>query len=286
MGDSNTSRMLSTSCLRLGIVAYRNMLPLTAGLESVLGHRVHLVQAPPSVLAGQLERGEIDVGMVPVASLFDNPHWRILGRSMIGARGPVASVLAVGRPPYQDWQSLRPDTHSMTSNALGWIVLQRYLGLQLNWGEPIPMHDWSPQTDLTEATGHILIGSRALRLGWRQQSSHQLAILDLGQLWVEWTGLPMVFAVWAARPGVNAAELADTLESLKKNNLDRIETLSHEPFDPYKDGLDPAGCRAYLTQNVNYELDERALQGLNRFYSEGRQAGLFPEGWALNEFVS
>lgn len=52
---------------------------------------------------------------------------------------------------------------------------------------------------MQEAEAAVLIGDAALRANLLDGPRFGLQVHDLGALWKEWTGLPFVFAVWAAR---------------------------------------------------------------------------------------
>lgn len=52
---------------------------------------------------------------------------------------------------------------------------------------------------MQEADAAVLIGDAALRASLHDAPRLGLAVHDLGQMWKDWTGLPFVFAVWAAR---------------------------------------------------------------------------------------
>ena len=55
-----------------------------------------------------------------------------------------------------------------------------------------------------EADAGVLIGDAALRALY-EAPARGLQVTDLAQAWKEWTGLPMVFAVWAVRRDFAAA---------------------------------------------------------------------------------
>ena len=57
---------------------------------------------------------------------------------------------------------------------------------------------------LLEADAGVLIGDAALRALY-EAPRRGLLVTDLGEAWREWTGLPMVFAVWAVRRDFAAA---------------------------------------------------------------------------------
>jgi predicted solute-binding protein len=268
---------------RLGVVDYLNMQPLVDGLDAALGPRFEIVHARPSALARDLQRGALDVGMVPVAALFANPDWTIVKTgdgdgSMIGARGPVASVLLLGAGDPEAWRRLRPDSHSMTSNALARVILEGKYGLKPAIGEPIPADDWEMPGNPEQGDAFVLIGSRALR--WRdwKAAAGPSAVLDMGHEWNLWTGLPFVFAVWAARPGLDPAllaDLADKLEAHKRRNRGRLDAIAAGWRGLAYDRMTPEQAADYFRNSIDYDLDAAALEGLERFREEGKKIGAF-----------
>ena len=58
---------------------------------------------------------------------------------------------------------------------------------------------------LREADAAVVIGDVALRATLFDARRLGLSVLDLGEAWRELTGLPMVFALWAARRDYAAA---------------------------------------------------------------------------------
>ncbi len=270
--------------LRVGIVPYLNMLPLVRGLESLAlpgsARRLEVVPAPPSQMAQMLDRGELDLGMAPTAAVLSRPDWRVVGRSMIGSRGPVRSVLAFSLDSPERWTLLHPDAQSRTSNVLARVLLSGAHGVRPALGPPIPLEGWEPPARPAPGEAFLLIGTRAIR--WRALWSAQRATaLDLGEAWTRWTGLPFVFAVWALRPGapVSESELADWLEAfeaLKARNAARLGEIVPAWPGLAEERQTSAEAIEYLTRNIDFDLDSAARQGLARFGEEGRRLGLFP----------
>jgi chorismate dehydratase len=241
-----------------------------------------VVSVTPARMIEMMARGEIDVGMAPVAGVFEHPEWRIVGRSMIGSRGPVRSVVAISMDPPERWTLVHPDSHSRTSNALIQILLARRYGVRPPLGEPIPPGDWRPPERPAPGEAFLLIGTRALRWRdlWRAEGGHAL---DLGEAWTAWTGLPFVYAVWAARPGVAADRWMEAFENLKARNLGRLEEITRSWPGLSDERLSPSEAREYLLTNIALDLDGAAIEGLLRFYREGVQLGLFVPGWKAGE---
>src|SRR5690606_8240629 len=95
-----------------------------------------------------------------------------------------------------------------------------------------------------------------------------LVLTDLGQAWREWTGLPMVFAVWAVRrayladhPGLtkDVHEAFLTSKELFLGELDEVARAAArwEPFD--------AETLATYFRALDFSLGERQLAGLCEF---------------------
>lgn len=270
--------MTVPSPIRVGIVPYLNMLPLVHGLDR-LGVRV--VSTPPSRMMRLMESGELDIGMVPVGGLVDHPEWRIVGRSMIGSRGAVKSVLALSPSPPERWKLVHPDAHSRTSNVLLRILLDGKYGVRPVLGDPIPMESWEPPKTPRADEAFLLIGTRALR--WRELWTREGGTrLDLGEAWTEWTGLPFVYAVWAARPGIDPGDLMERFEVLKRRNMERLgEIISAWP-GLQEERQSEAEARDYLTRHIKFDLGAKEFEGLARYYEEGLRLGLFKPGWTLS----
>src|SRR5207244_1613357 len=85
--------------------------------------------------------------------------------------------------------------------------------------------------DGEDADAKLLIGDAALKSAFEDPTPHH----DLGRLWLERTGLPMVFAVWACpeptAPGL--AELEDSLVASLRLARAEPEKLAFEASERY-----------------------------------------------------
>lgn len=278
--------MSSSSPLRVGVVSYLNMLPLIHGMEGLGGpsHPIRVIPVPPAPMADLMDRGELDLGMLPVGTVLDRPDWDIVGHSMIGSRGTVKSVLAIGHGHPSTWKRLHPDSHSRTSNALVQVLLANVYDVRPELAEPIPLEGWTPPASPPEAEAFVLIGTRALK--WRDLwRGLDASTLDLGEAWFEWTGLPFVYAVWAARRGAVIGNWMNRFEALKRQNMADLPTVVQGWPGLPEEGLTADEAVHYLTDNIRFDLDEAALTGLGRFYTEGRKLGLFHPDWDLNRVL-
>ncbi|MEA2714160.1 MAG: chorismate dehydratase, partial [Gemmatimonadales bacterium] len=102
--------------------------------------------------------------------------------------------------------------------------------------------------------------------------------VDLGSEWKAWTGLPFVFAVWAARRDGSAAAVRAVHRGLLESRAWGLAHLDELAADAARNtGVAEAVCRAYLG-DLDYALSYRHLAGLTDFFRRLAQEGLVPDG--------
>lgn len=259
-----------TSPIRVGAVSYLNARPLYYGLCEE-EPRVRLSMDVPSRLAEQLAAGALDVALIPSIEYLRgvDRSYEIIPGLAIAARGPVRSVKLFGRVPWERVQRLALDAGSRTSQVLARIWLDARHGVRPAQVEELPLG-----VSVLESTAEaiLVIGDRAMRVpheGFRD-------VVDLAEAWCGMTGLPFVFALWVARPGVDLGGLPAALARSRAAGLAHAGELArtHGP----RLGLDEAACYDYLTRIVSYDLGEPEIAGLRRFAELAARLGLAPEG--------
>ncbi len=235
--------------IRLGRISYVNMAPVFYRLEA----QVEEVSGVPTDLNRRLLAGEID--LAPISSIEYARHaggLRILPRLCVSSEGAVDSIQLVSRVPLEQVRRVAVTPESATS-----VVLTRVL---LPEAEHVPLGE--------DAEAKLLIGDAALRSAFEDPTPHY----DLGRLWLERTGLPMVFAVWAAPdpppPGLTALEEA-LVDSVRRARAEP-EQLAYEASDRY--GY-PAGFLARYFEKLRYRFGPRERAGLYTFLEMARDAG-------------
>ncbi len=203
-----------------------------------------------------MEEGTAEIGLVPAAEV-ERLGLAFLPQLGIACDGPVRSILLVSKKPFAEIRTVAVDAGSRTSVALTRIILAEKYGCR-----PV-MTARAPRLEemLVEADAALVIGDPALHLDPETLPYH---VLDLGAEWVAWTGLPMVFAVWAGRraealtPQVAAAFVASY--EWGSGHLDAMvaQASAERGF-----GVDLA--REYFTRHIVYRLTERHLEGLRVF---------------------
>jgi chorismate dehydratase len=258
---------ISTDPLRIGVVSYLNSKPLLEDLAELLPD-AEIRLDYPSRLADDLAAGRLDVALIPSVEYFRGEGYEIVSDACVAARGPVLSVKLYSRVEPGAIRSLALDTGSRTSASLARILLNERYGVQPR----LEQLAFGQTTQDTTADAVLLIGDRAM---FPPEEAFPVT-WDLGQEWFEWTGLPFVFALWAARPGLDSPELAEAL-SAARNRGERAVTEIARREAPLL-GLPLPTTIHYLTQNLHYRLGSAERSGLRWFYELAVRNGLAPAG--------
>jgi chorismate dehydratase len=235
--------------IRLGRISYVNMAPVFHGLEA----DVEEVTGVPTELNRMLLDGELDIAPIPSIEYARNAdRLRILPRMCVSSEGAVESIQLVTRVPFGQVRSVAVTPESATS-----VVLTRIL---------LPTAEIHPLG--VEADATLLIGDAALKSAFEDPTPHH----DLGRLWLERTGLPMVFAVWAAPEPVaeGLIELEHSLVASVRLARSEPERLARQASETY--GY-PPGFLARYFEKLRYRFGPRERAGLLTFFELARDAG-------------
>src|SRR5881398_887070 len=236
--------------IRLGRIGYANMAPVFFRLEA----DVDEVVGVPTDLNRKLIAREIDVAPISSIEYARHAHTlRLLPRLCVSSDGAVESIQLISRTPLERIRTVAVTPESATS-----VVLTRVLFPD---AEQVPLGE--------EAEAKLLIGDAALKSAFEDPTPHH----DLGRLWLERTGLPMVFAVWACPEPVadGLAELEDALVASVRMARAEPEQLAFEAAEQY--GY-PAGFLARYFEKLRYRFGPRERAGLYTFLEMARDGGL------------
>lgn len=245
--------------IRVGAVSYLNTKPLVYGMEEH-AEEVDLCFDLPSRLADRLNSGDLDVALIPSIEAVANSNYTILSDACIGCRGPVWSVKLLSRVPAKEIKTLSLDEGSRTSRILGRIILSEQFGVRPELTQLNMSDSW--QDVATDAV--MIIGDRAMTI----DPPEFPFVWDLGEAWNNWTGLPFVFAVWAARDDNHLQPHFDRLSAIlsqaRDRGIDNIDEIACASATQY--GLSESVCHNYLSVNLNFQLGDAEKQGLAAYF--------------------
>ncbi|HET9324208.1 MAG TPA: menaquinone biosynthesis protein [Gaiellaceae bacterium] len=235
--------------IRLGRISYLNMAPVFYGLEA----DVQEVLGVPTELNAALMDGQVDVAPISSIEWARNAReLRLLRRMCVSSEGAIGSIQLVAPGPFAEVRRIAVTPESATS-----VVLAKVL---LPYAEQVPLGE--------DADARLLIGDAALRSAFEDPTPHY----DLGRLWLERTGLPMVFAVWACPdpPPEGILELEEALVSSVKQARREADVLARRAAEEY--GY-PAGWVARYFEQLRYSFGPRERAGLRHFLELAKEAG-------------
>ncbi|ANW18701.1 menaquinone biosynthetic enzyme MqnA/MqnD family protein [Streptomyces clavuligerus] len=191
---------------RVGHIQFLNCLPLYWGLArtgTLLD--LELTKDTPEKLSERLVRGDLDIGPITLVEFLRNADQLVAFPDLaVGCDGPVMSCVIVSQLPLEKLDGARValGSTSRTSVRLAQLLLAERYRVTPDYFDCPP----DLRVMMQEADAAVLIGDAALRAALHEAPQLGLEVHDLGLLWKEWTGLPFVFALWAARKEYLARE--------------------------------------------------------------------------------
>jgi chorismate dehydratase len=262
---------------RVGHIQFLNCLPIYWGLmRSGALLDVDLHKDTPDRLSAALVAGDLDIGPISLVEYLRHAGELLLLPDLaVGSDGPVLSVNLVSTRPLRQVRRVALGSTSRTGVLLARLLLAEQHGVAPEFFRCPP--DLGAM--LLEADAAVLIGDVALRALY-EAPDRGLTVTDLGQAWREWTGLPMVFAVWAVRRDFAAAHpgaVKDVHEAFLRSRdlclseLDEVAAAAArwEPFD--------AATLAAYFRALDFSLGERQVAGLREFARRAAALGEAPE---------
>jgi chorismate dehydratase len=263
---------------RVGHIQFLNCLPIYWGLmRSGALLDFELFKDTPDRLNADLVEGRLDIGPISLVEYLRHADRLLLLPDLaVGSDGPVLSVNLVSTRPLPDLDGRRV---ALGSTSRTGVLLARMLLSQRYGATPEYFHCPPDLTQmLLEADAGVVIGDVALRAMY-EAPKRGLTVTDLGQEWRDWTGLPMVFAVWAVRrdfaadhPGLvkDVHEAFLRSRDLCLSELDEVAASAArwEPFD--------AATLASYFRTLDFSLADRQVAGLREFAARAAADGEVP----------
>ena len=231
--------------IKVSAVSYINTKPFVYGLQnSSIKNKIELSLDNPSDCATKLALNQADIGLVPVAALSSIKNYYLVSDYCIGANGAVNSVFIFSNKSIETISSLQLDPQSRTSNAMARILLEKW---------------WKIKVDYTLKPGcdaFVQIGDRTF-----ETRTEYKFVYDLAEEWKKLTGLPFVFAVWAANKPLSQDFISEFNAALRYGLENISELISILPE------IKNIDLYAYLTKNIDYNFTTDKKAALSLFLS-------------------
>jgi chorismate dehydratase len=241
--------------IRISAVKYANTYPFIWGLkESGFDKRVILETDHPSDCAAKLIGGKADIGLIPVAALPLIKNNYIISDYCIGANGKVRTVMLLSNCPFGEVGVINLDYRSRSSVNLIKVLAKNMWKKEFSWINTSEHFDF---VNIGKNEAIVLIGDQCF------QMEHKFKYkMDLAEEWKKQTGLPFVFACWAANRELDIGFISDFNGALKAgvNNIDKVAAAFSK-----SSVIKEADLRYYLKHNIDYIFDSDKQRGMNLF---------------------
>ena len=238
---------------KVSAVSYLNTIPFIHGIKfSNISDFIDLQLDYPSVCAQKLINNEVDIALVPVVVLKDNPQFNIISDYCIGSNGKVDTVCLYSDVPLKEIKEIYLDYQSRTSIELLKVLCKEHWNIS-------PKFFNSPEgfeNKIERETAALIIGDRAFSANGKYKF-----VYDLSESWKEMTGLSFVFACWISNKNIEENFTTEFNKSLKMG-VENVEEALKKESDNYPHCKNP---KEYLNNKISYLLDENKRKGMELF---------------------
>jgi chorismate dehydratase len=286
------ARISDVQKLRISIVQYLNTAPLVWGFTNgPLFGKYDLSFTVPSQCAESLRSGAADIAIIPAIEYQRIPDLVVLPDLAIASQNRVRSLLIIAKKPIEQVCSIAMDRSSRSTQALTRILAAEHWKINPEYFEAEP----DLRVMLEQADAAMLIGDPALRIsiGIEKKStvspdgravcqaatlgitgSEIFHVHDVVGEWRNFSNLPAVMAVWAARPEVVTPEVLADFSASREFGLSQLAAISLEAARELE--LPQQALESYLYHNIDFSLGEENRRGLERYFQDALKCGLIP----------
>lgn len=220
----------------------------------------------------------------------------VLPNLSIASKKSVRSLLLISKKPIEEVRRIALDRSSRSTQTLLHILCAKRWHIAPEFFEAAP----DLPAMLRQADAALLIGDPALRLALNSEprattdahgettlpadfaglsSTSPLFLYDIVEKWRALTSLPAVLALWAARPAAVTPELIRDFQNSLAFGIEHISQIAAESSRELN--LPAEKITRYLTENIDYTLDEENLRGLQRFFDLAAELGRIHQAKSL-----
>jgi chorismate dehydratase len=241
--------------IRISAVKYANTYPFIYGLtESGFEKKAIIETDHPADCAAKLIAGKADIGLIPVAALPQLKEYHLLSDFCIGATSNVRTVMLLCNSPFNQISSIYLDYRSRSSVNLVRVLAKNFWKKEFKWINTSEGFDF---VNIKPNEGAVLIGDQCFEYETKYSNR-----IDLARTWVDYTGLPFVFACWTANKKIDNSFLEEFNSALESgvHNIDAVVQKFGTTGTITGNDL-----RKYLTENIDYDFNAQKKKGLELF---------------------
>lgn len=241
--------------VKISAVSYINSFPFIYGIENsgFINNEYILEKDIPSVCAEKLINNEVDIGLIPVATLPKLKSYTIISDYCIGATGKVNTVLLLSDVSINKIDTILLDYQSRTSVKLVQVLARNFWKIKPKFIQA----QKGFENNISNKTAGVIIGDRTFNL----QKKYKYKF-DLSEEWQKFTNMPFVFAAWTTNK-IMPTNFIDNFNNACKfgiNNIDKV-------IEKYNNKNYNANIKSYLENDIDYIFDNKKQKALSLFLS-------------------
>ncbi|MCM3341339.1 menaquinone biosynthesis protein [Paenibacillus sp. MER TA 81-3] len=262
------------AAITIGVIDYANVWPLFYHFHPKgIAADIEMIPAVPSGLNVAMREGSIDMGPISAFAYGESSEqYSLFPNLSVSAHGPVHSILLFLKKPLLE--ALK-GTVALTTTSATSVNLFKIIAAKFYHADPEYVN-MDPNLDkmMEAADAALLIGDHAIHASW---SNTSYEVIDLGELWQQWTGHWMTFAVWAVRNEVirkhpaDIRRIVEAFEASKQLSLKEPEPLVQEAVQAI--GGTEDYWRHYFS-HLHYDFDRPQQEGLQLYFQYAYELGL------------
>ncbi len=236
--------------IRVAAVSYLNTKPLIYGFEmGMMANEIELITDYPAKIATMLVNDEVDIALVPVATIPLLKEYHILTNYCIGATENVASVCLFSDVPIEEIKTILLDYQSRSSVGLLKILLKDFYKIN----PKIVAATSNYEQNIKGTTAGLVIGDRAFL-----QRKVNTFIYDLAGAWLQMTKLPFVFAAWISNKKLPHSFIRNFNIATAEGFLHLQKIIELNPYPHYD-------LYTYYTKNISFIFTDDKRKGLDEY---------------------
>lgn len=229
--------------------------PLTEGLAAA--PTVSYQAGPPAALAGLLAVGRLECALLPAIDCVRMPRSKAVPGIGVCSHAESRSERLLARVAPHEMRRVAVDRGAGGTVTLGRIILAECFNATPEFVE----FDITEGCDAGGVDGIVLTGDAGLAM-----TNPYPAEYDLGMLWCELTGLPLVQMLWIGRRGAPYKELRRVLAFARQRGLDQLDAIARN--------ASPNEARQYLQHTIDFSMGSLEMEGLRAFLKFAATHGL------------
>jgi len=267
--------------MQVGYIDYLNCYPFYYHMfekEPLKG--INIIPGLPSDLNRMMKEKMLDLSPVSSATYADiKDDVFLLPEFCLSSVGYVGSVILCSNFPIEALNNKKVGLSgaSYTSRVLLKILLEKFYGI-----EPYYLQA-GPCPDLSGHDAALIIGNDAMR-GCINMSPYKY---DLGELWLQKTGFPVVFAIFAVRKNV-IRENPPSLSALLNSYRASLQCLIHEKESVIKKAKQKYPDISYdvngYYDTLQFEFTDNLKNALKYYLTAAEELNLLKKVETLNFF--